>query len=166
MLGARAVIFASVGSMLPFDRFVKGVDDWALANPAVPVFLQIGDGAYEPRHCEWSRIVPQRIYQRHLKDCALFVAHVGMGSIMQALEARKQMLLMPRQASLREHTTEHQVHTAAKFGATPGLLIVEQVPELQSEMSRLIATPMTASVGIAPYAPDAMTNKIRAYLIQ
>lgn len=164
MLGAGAVIFASVGSMLPFDRFVRGVDEWAGANPDQPVFLQIGEGAYEPRHAPWARIVPHADYSRRLAACSLFVAHVGMGSILQALEARKQMLLMPRQASLREHTTEHQLHTAAKFRATPGLLIVDEVPALQREMSRLIAQPMAASAGIAPFAPEATTARIAAFL--
>lgn len=164
MLGAGAVIFASVGSMLPFDRFVRGVDDWAAANPDTPVFLQIGEGAYEPRHCPWARIVAHAEYRRRLAECTLFVAHVGMGSILQALEARKQMLLMPRQASLREHTTEHQLHTADRFRDTPGLLIVDDVPAMQREMSRLVTTPMAGSAGIPRFAPEAMTTRVAAFL--
>ncbi|MFD2579020.1 hypothetical protein ACFSTD_11260 [Novosphingobium colocasiae] len=38
MLGRGAVIFASVGSMLPFERMVRWVDQWAGANPEAPVF--------------------------------------------------------------------------------------------------------------------------------
>lgn len=158
------MIFASVGSMLPFDRFVRGVDEWAGANPGTPVFLQIGEGAYEPRHAQWARIVPHVDYSRRLRECTLFVAHVGMGSILQALEIGKQMLLMPRQASLREHTTEHQLHTAGKFRDTPGLLIVDDVPALQREMARLIVSPMTGAAGIEPFAPAAFTDRVQAYL--
>lgn len=158
------MIFASVGSMLPFDRFVQGIDEWALANPETPVFLQIGEGAYEPRHCPWARIVPHADYAQRLKDCTLFVAHVGMGSILQALEIGKQMLLMPRQASLREHTTEHQLHTADKFRDTPGLLIVDDVPALQREMSRLVCEPMAGSAGIARFAAREFTGKVHAFL--
>jgi UDP-N-acetylglucosamine transferase subunit ALG13 len=158
------MIFASVGSMLPFDRFVQGVDEWAAANRDVPVFLQIGNGAYEPRHAEWARIVPHADYSRRLRDCTLFVAHVGMGSILQALEIGKQMLLMPRQASLREHTTEHQLHTAEKFRDTPGLLIVDDVPALGREMRRLVDRPMTGASGIEPFAPAAFTGRVHAFL--
>lgn len=158
------MIFASVGSMLPFDRFVQGIDEWALANPDVPVFLQIGEGAYEPRHAEWARIVAHADYARRLRECTLFVAHVGMGSILQALEVGKQMLLMPRQASLREHTTEHQLHTADKFRHTPGLLIVDDVPTLQREMRRLVDTPMSGSAGIDRFAPSAFTDKVHAFI--
>ncbi len=158
------MIFASVGSMLPFDRFVKGVDEWALANPDVPVFLQIGEGEYEPQHCEWARIVPHADYARRLQDCTLFVAHVCMGSILQALEIGKQMLLMPRHAEWREHTTDHQMHTADKFHDTPGLLIVNDVETLHREMRRLVDAPIQGSAGIARFAAAEFTDKVRSFL--
>jgi len=150
--------------MLPFDRLVRGVDDWAAANPDQAVFIQIGGGEYTPRHAEWARIVSHQEYERRLVECGLFVAHVGMGSILQALEARKQMLLMPRHATLREHTTDHQLHTADRFRDTPGLLIVDEVPALQREISRLVAEPMSGSAGIPRYAPASMTSRVAAFL--
>lgn len=94
------MIFTSVGSMLPFDRLVRAVDDWAAANRHVPVLIQIGDGTYQPRHADWVRIMPHDLYARRLAECTLFVAHVGIGSIFQALEARKQLLMLPRLATL------------------------------------------------------------------
>jgi UDP-N-acetylglucosamine transferase subunit ALG13 len=157
------MIFASVGSMLPFDRLTQAVDEWAFANPATPVFIQIGDGAYEPRHAEWARIVAHKDYQQRLADCTLFVAHVGMGSILQALEISKQMLLMPRHASLREHTTEHQLHTADKFRDTPGIVIVDDVDTLKARISELAAAPM-AGGSVAPRAPIAFSDRVRAFL--
>lgn len=160
------MIFASVGSMLPFDRLTRAVDLWAADNRDVPVFLQIGEGTYEPQHCEWARIVPHSDYQRRLSGCTLFVAHVGMGSILQGLEIGKQMLMLPRQAALREHTTDHQLHTAAKFRDTPGLRIVDDTDTLQQEMSRLARDPVTGSQVIANVAPTAFTDRLHAFLAQ
>lgn len=164
MLGARGMIFASVGSMLPFDRLTRAVDEWAGENPDVPVFQQIGESSFEPRHSEWARIVPPGDYQRRLAGCTLFVAHVGMGSILQALEIGKQTVLLPRRAAQREHTTDHQLHTAARFRDTPGLRIVDDAPELQAEISRLIRAPMTGSAGIPSVAPKAFTDRLHAFL--
>jgi UDP-N-acetylglucosamine transferase subunit ALG13 len=164
MLGESDMIFASVGSMLPFDRLVKGVDDWAAANPGTPVFIQIGEGEYEPKHAPWARIVPHAEYRQKLIDCSLFVAHVGMGSILQALELRKQMLLLPRRADWREHTTDHQLHTAARFKDTKGLKIVDDVAAMHAEMNHLLANPMEASEGIPSFAPESFTSRIRSYL--
>lgn len=163
-MGRNIVIFASVGSLLPFDRLVRAVDEWAAANVQTPVFIQIGNSGFEPQHAEWARIIDHEDYARRLAQCDLFVAHVGMGSILQALEARKQMLLMPRHAALREHTTDHQLDTAARFGDVAGLAIVDDETRLKSEMSRLLANPMTPSEGISPFADVGFTSQIARFL--
>ena len=158
------MIFASVGSMLPFDRLVAAVDDWAAANPTQDVFIQIGDGAYQPRHAPWVRMMPHGEYAERLRNSDLFVAHVGMGSILQALEARKQMLLMPRLASQKEHTTDHQLHTADRFRQTPGLMVVDDVPALQRAMTRLLLEPLQASAGIPRFAQPLLIEKVAEFL--
>lgn len=164
MLGGGHMIFASVGSMLPFDRFVKGVDDWAAANPKEEVFIQIGDGEYEPRHAPFVRMMPHTEYRHRLETCDLFVAHVGMGSILQALEARKQILLMPRLASLKEHTTDHQLHTVERFRDRTGLRFVDSVEELQASMTELLRNPLSSSEGISPYAQPALIENVAKFL--
>lgn len=158
------MIFASVGSMLPFDRFVKAVDDWAAANPAQEVYVQIGEGEYEPRHTPWTRIMPHDEYRARLRDCDLFVAHVGMGSILQALEERKQLLMLPRHQSLGEHTTDHQLHTAARFRDTPGLRIVDDVPALHASMTELLAHPLETSNGISTTATEPLLGAVANFL--
>jgi UDP-N-acetylglucosamine transferase subunit ALG13 len=141
------VIFASIGSMLPFDRFVRAVDEWARDNPGEDVFIQIGAGEYEPVHAPFARMVPLADYRRRLQECDLFVAHVGMGSILQALEAQAQMLLLPRDIALGEHTTDHQVHTARRFKGRQGIQIVDTTEALRDEMTRLLREPMKVEAG-------------------
>jgi UDP-N-acetylglucosamine transferase subunit ALG13 len=158
------MIFASVGSMLPFDRLVMAVDEWAAANPSEEVFLQIGRGEYEPKHAPFVRMMPHTEYRRRLDDCDLFVAHVGMGSILQSLETRKQLLMLPRLAALKEHTTDHQLHTAARFRDVEGLLIVDDVAELQGAMSRLLREPLAASEGISRFATQPLIDNVSAFL--
>lgn len=158
------MIFASVGSMLPFDRFVRAVDEWAAANPGIPVFLQIGDGAYRPRHAESARILPHQDYVARLAQCRLFVAHAGIGSIVQALEIGKQILMLPRLARLGEHTTDHQLHTIERFRGTPGLRVAGDTDALKAEMSTLLAAPLSGGAAPPPYAPPEMIARIRDYL--
>ena len=158
------MIFASVGSQLPFDRMVRAIDEWARDNPQTRVYIQIGDGAYEPQHAGFARTITVKEYRERVRSSSLFVAHVGMGSILQGLEARKQMLLLPRLASQREHTTDHQLHTAARFKDTPGLKIVDDVATLKTDMTRLLKAPMKASTGIPRFAAGVFTDKVAAYL--
>ena len=157
-------VFASVGSVLPFDRLVQAVDGWSAANPQHEVFIQIGDGAHEPAHAPWKRTMPHPDYHALLAGCDLFVAHVGMGSILQALELQKQTLLMPRRASLREHTTDHQLHTADRFRDTPGILIVDEPEQLTAAMSRLLENPLQRGEALSSRAPASFTDRIAAYL--
>lgn len=158
------MIFASVGSMLPFDRFVRAVDEWARDNPDQPIFVQIGDGEYQPQHAPWARIIAHSEYRARLAECSLFVAHVGMGSILQGLELRKQMLLLPRHASLKEHTTEHQLHTADRFRDTKGLRIVDDTDALKASITELLATPLEPSEAISPVAPPEMVENVAYFL--
>lgn len=158
------MIFASVGSMLPFERLVRAVDEWARDNADQPVFIQIGDTAYEPRHAPFTRMMPMVEYRNRLKSCDLFVAHVGMGSILQALEERKQMLMLPRHQEWGEHTTDHQLHTAQRFGHLPGLKVVDTVPDLHRAMRDLIEHPMETGDAISMTASPGLIAGVRNFL--
>jgi UDP-N-acetylglucosamine transferase subunit ALG13 len=151
--------------MLPFDRFVRAIDEWARDNPAEEVFIQIGEGGYEPRHAPFARIMPMTEYRERLRTCDLFVAHVGMGAILQGLEEGKQMLLMPRRHDLGEHTTDHQLHTAARFRARRNIAIVESIDELKSGMTRLTArAPLQASETISNEASPELIAGVARFL--
>jgi UDP-N-acetylglucosamine transferase subunit ALG13 len=140
------------------------VDEWAAVNPQVEVVLQIGKSEFVPKHANWVKIMDQTEYLKVLASCKLFVAHVGIGSIIQALEQKKQMLLMPRLAASREHTTDHQLHTAAKFKHYQGIKIVENPGQLKSQISELLKKPMVVSENLSTFAPEVMLDSVRKYL--
>lgn len=163
-MGRGPVIFASIGSMLPFDRFVRSVDDWAAAHPGTPVFIQIGEGSYEPKHAPYARMMPHADYMRRLREARLFVAHAGMGSILQALEVRTPILIVPRDMAHREHTTDHQNATVANFRATPGISVADSIDALPAAIDAALAAPARIDDALAPVAPVAFTSKIAAFL--
>lgn len=158
------MIFASVGSMLPFERLVRAVDDWASAHPDQDVFIQIGDTEYEPRHVPFARMITMTEYRQRVRECDLFVAHVGMGSMLQALEDRKQALLLPRHQEWGEHTTDHQIHTAQRFGHLAGLRIVDTVEDLHRQMSVLLEEPLAVGEAISSQASPALLAGVRNFL--
>lgn len=165
-MGQRAVsgIFVSVGSMMPFDRLVRTMDAWAAANPAVPVLIQIGKGSFEPAHAQWVRKLPLPEYQARVADCALFVAHCGMGSIITAIEAGKPILMLPRLADLGEHNTDHQLATAKHVGIRPGLHVAADADDLMRRASALLGVHADAPAPIASHADPAFTARIRAFI--
>lgn len=161
---SQHLVFASVGSMLPFDRFVRCIDEWSAAHPQVDCYIQIGGGDYQPQHAQWTRMMMHDEYLEMLERCSLFVAHVGVGSILQALAARKQILMLPRLASLGEHTTDHQLHTANRFRFTQGLKIVDDVGSLRHHISDLLLDPLPEANTLPEFAPIEFTTRISRYL--
>jgi UDP-N-acetylglucosamine transferase subunit ALG13 len=157
-------IFVSVGSMMPFDRLVRTMDAWAAANPAVPVLIQIGKGTHEPQHSQWVRKLPLADYQARVADCALFVAHCGMGSIISAIQAGKPILMLPRLADLGEHNTDHQLATARHVGIRPGLHVAADADDLQARASALLGNSGQSPAPIATHADPAFTARIRTFI--
>ena len=157
-------VFASVGSMFAFDRFARALDDWAAAHPQVRVLVQIGSGAYEPRHAAFVRMMPPALYQQRIAEARLFVAHAGMGSIIAAIQAGKPLLMMPRRFDLGEHTTDHQFATLAKFAGRDGLHTATSVEELHAKIDALLADGGVAPAPIAPFAAPEFTKRVAAFI--
>ena len=124
LLGGCAVIFVTVGSMFPFDRMIRAMDEWASQHPGEEVLAQIGGGRYEPQHMRWQRIYGPDEYKTIVRSCRILVAHAGTGSAFTASEFGKPIVLIPRRAAQKEHTTDHQVDTAKWLEGKPGIFVV------------------------------------------
>ena len=109
------MIFATVGTQLPFDRLILALDTWAAANGDVEVYAQIGRGQYEPKNIGWTRDMTPQDFRSRVAECNIVVAHAGMGSIISGIELGKRVIVMPRLASLGEHRNEHQLATVARL---------------------------------------------------
>lgn len=158
------MIFVSVGSMMPFDRLIRGMDEWAAAHPAVPVLMQIGNGKYEPRHAEFVRMLPVADYRARLDAATLFVAHAGMGSIIAAIEAGRPLVMLPRLQQAGEHNTAHQLATAATIGQRDGLHVAASVEELGALVEALLGGGGAPPAPIARFASDELIGHVRDFI--
>lgn len=130
------MIFATVGTQLPFDRLIVALDQWAASSPDVEVFAQIGRGEYRPGHITWTRDMDPQEFRRRMTQCDTVVAHAGMGTIISAIEMGKRVIVMPRRASLGEHRNEHQLATAARLEHLNGLEVVQDPGDLAGVLAR------------------------------
>ena len=128
------MIFVTVGSVLPFDRLVRAVDDWAGSRARVDVFAQIGQTSYRPRNIDWQSHLHPSDFRDRFEAADLVVGHAGMGTILTALELKKPLLVMPRRAALKEHTTDHQVATARRFSADRGVAVAYEAADLHERL--------------------------------
>lgn len=124
------MIFVTVGSMLPFDRLVRAVDAWASTHPEEEVVSQIGHGSYTPRHGKWYRTLTPNEYGEMISRSSLVVAHAGMGTLLKCLEVGRPLVVLPRRATEREVTTDHQLHAAQWLSGQVGVRVALTETEL------------------------------------
>lgn len=109
------MIFLTVGHQTPFDRLVKAMDEWAASNPQEVIKGQIGEGSYLPKHFDFQRWLSAAEFEAALTGADCIVAHAGTGTIIEALERSKPILVVPRLAALGETRNDHQIGTARYF---------------------------------------------------
>ncbi|MBD8066800.1 glucuronosyltransferase [Devosia sp. PTR5] len=158
------MIFVTVGSMLPFDRFIKAMDDWTGRHGEEEVFAQIGQGSYEPRHMRFERMLSPSQFKNFVLTSDLVVAHGGMGSVIMAAEAGKPILLFPRRASLGEHTTEHQLHTVNWLKERPGIHVVLDEAELDARIEAAQAMSLDGAT-LGTVAPAPFVERLRQAIL-
>jgi UDP-N-acetylglucosamine transferase subunit ALG13 len=130
------MIFATVGTQLPFDRLLAGLDGWAARNPDIPVLAQAGRTARRFAHLSTVRELDQTAFRARLAEARLVVAHAGMGTILSAAELGKPVLLMPRLARFDEHRNDHQRDTAAEMARLTNVTVVEDGEALHAALDR------------------------------
>ncbi len=108
------MIFATIGTQAPFDRFVKMLDEIA-SNIDEEIIAQTKGGEYEAKNIRTFDFVPPDEFETIFSQARLIVAHAGMGTIISALKANKPIIVVPRLASLGEHRNDHQIATAKKM---------------------------------------------------
>lgn len=129
------MIFATVGTQLPFDRLLLAIDTWAAMHQDVPVVAQTGRTTATYAHLTCQPHMDQRRYAECVAQARVIVAHAGMGSVLTAIEAGKPVILMPRRADLGEHRNDHQRDTAAEMAALSNITVVEDSTALCGAIS-------------------------------
>lgn len=156
------MIFVTVGTQLPFDRLIASVDAWAGETAVSDVFAQIGPGAYVPRHLEFAQFISPAECVERMREADAIVAHAGMGTILQALQLGKPLLVMPRRASLGEHRNEHQSATAERFKALGSVEVADDSETLARKLNTLHV--LDAAEPISRYASPRLINALSSFI--
>ncbi len=161
------MIFVTVGSMFPFDRLIKTVDVWIETSGYREVLFQIGNGAYRPAHARWVRSLTPVEFTQSIRNCDVLVAHLGMGSIISAMQARKPVILLPRRVALGEVTSDHQVHGTAWLRGRQGIWIADDETTLARLLDEFVQGAILAPTESASqYASPELIEKVRAFISQ
>lgn len=110
------MIFATIGTQAPFDRFLRIIDRVA-GEMDEEFVVQAFRDKYVPEHVRQVDFMSPDEFDRVFEQARLIVAHAGMGTIITALRRHKPVIVFPRLASLGEHRNEHQTATARQMAA-------------------------------------------------
>jgi UDP-N-acetylglucosamine transferase subunit ALG13 len=108
------MIFATVGTQAPFDRFLKIIDETAAVMDE-EIVVQAFKDKYEPKHVKMVDFLPPDEFNKLFAQARIIVAHAGMGTIISAMQQDKPIVVFPRIAALGEHRNEHQMATAKQM---------------------------------------------------
>jgi len=132
------MIFLTVGTQFPFDRFVRAVDNiFEKGLIDEEIFAQIGETSYKPRNFESVVSLEKKVFDEHFKRASSVISHAGVGTITMALKNHKPLLVMPRLKRNREHVNDHQVATARKFEELGHILVAYETEELPVKIEEL-----------------------------
>lgn len=157
------MIFLTVGTILPFDRLTKAVDEWAGLRSDIEVFGQIGDVSdenYLPQHFRWERRLNNADFKEKIHTSAAVIAHAGIGAIIEALQLGKQIVILPRERRFQEHVNDHQLQTIQRFAERPGIYGVTHESGLAKAMDAVLES-MDAPPDVSEDAEEGLLCAVR-----
>lgn len=119
------MIFVTVGTHeQPFNRLVQEIDN--LKRDGViteDVIMQTGYSTYEPKYCQWDKLIPYKQMIKNVEDARIVITHGGPASFIMPLQIGKTPIVVPRQKKFDEHVSDHQVEFARNVAERMGTII-------------------------------------------
>jgi UDP-N-acetylglucosamine transferase subunit ALG13 len=113
---------------------------------------------------KFVRMLAPDAFGAMVKDAEIVVAHAGMGSAIQSAETGTPVVLLPRLAERREHTTDHQLHTARWLKERPGIFVAMDEGELDARIVEARSARRSGAT-LGKTAPAEFTARIRQALL-
>ena len=127
------MIFVTVGTHeQQFNRLIKKIDELKEQGTIrEPVFIQSGYSTYEPKHCQWRKLLPYKEMEEKIRTAHIVITHGGPSSFISVLQAGKIPVVVPRKAEFGEHVNDHQVDFSRKvYERQKNIILVEDVEKL------------------------------------
>ncbi len=154
------MIFATVGTQLPFDRLLLGLDTWAANNPHLSILAQSGVSESQFSHIRTVSHMGQAAFQEHFEQARLIVGHAGMGTILCAAELGKPVILMPRRAEFGEHRNDHQQDTADEMSRLSNVTVAADQQALHRALDQAVASDFNVATASAADEADTLAPLI------
>jgi len=154
------MIFATVGTQLPFPRLMTALDAIA-GRHKLEILAQTCDPAFKFENMQGFPHLDPQAFEAHISQADRLVGHAGIGTILSGRRAQKPLILYPRRASLGEHRNEHQLATVQSLGDRVGIYIAYNDEELETYLTRDDLLPL--QLGDSP-SRNALVSRIAEFI--
>lgn len=128
------MIYVTVGAGVggqEFDRLIKKMDEIA-PHFEEEFIVQLGASRYIPQNMKWFDYVPYEESLEYFRKAQLVIGHCGAGTIVNALNFGKTLIVVPRIVKFNEHSDDHQLEMAALLERSQTARVVYDVEDLES----------------------------------
>ncbi|MGH7016652.1 MAG: beta-1,4-glucuronosyltransferase WelK [Caulobacteraceae bacterium] len=138
----EALLFATVGAILRFDRLVSMVAELA-GRGEIPerIIIQTGVGGFAPQGIETVETLPFDQVQALLEKVDIVVCHGGSGSLVSALRRGCKVIAVPRLLERGESYDRHQEQIIRAFAERGMIEVANNVEELSCALARVRLRP-------------------------
>lgn len=154
------MIFATVGTQAPFDRFIKLLDEIA-PELDEEIIAQTCKGEYYVKNIKTVDFLPPDEFNKLFAKARVIIAHAGMGTIISALKMKKPIIIMPRIASWGEHRNDHQMATAMKLDELGYVYAAYDGRQLKQFLLQKDLKPLCS---IGDTAADSLTESLQEFI--
>lgn len=129
------MIFATVGTQLPFPRLIAALD--ALApDLGEEIVAQTGAVAETYGRIDQRAQLTPGEFDALADQARVLVGHAGIGTILTARRFARPLVLLPRRFDLGEHRNDHQSATARQVAHLPGMHVAWETADLGPLLAR------------------------------
>jgi len=158
------MIFVTIGTQEPFDRLIEVVDQ--IAGKSNEKFIaQTFGGKHEVKNMEVREFLNPKEFSEIFDRARLIISHAGMGTIISSLSNKKPIVVMPRNASLKEHRNDHQMATAKEFKELQYLHVAMDEKELRSIIWDLLSQKEIQPLhNLGEYASKELLGSLKEFI--
>ena len=123
------MIFVSLGTMnMPFIRMAKAVDEYA-ATVEEEVIVQTGHTDYAYKHAKAFKSCTKPEMQDYIRQASILILQGGWGTISEAMELRKKIVVIPRHDKTEHiHDQFQLVRKLDELGCVIGVFDEKDLP--------------------------------------
>lgn len=101
------------------------------------VIAQNGYTEFHPRHIKMHPFLDRTEMAKLQKEASYVITHAGVGSIMECLEQKKKVIVVPRLKKYKEHTNDHQLQILNTFCNSGYVIGCQEVSELETCIQKI-----------------------------